>query len=123
RSKRLGKHHQARWLPGREAHPGDCGRCGRHRLGGQELQAYARECVLNAYRDHLRASGTRTGIGEIVLPPDEENRIYRIDDRAEETVSSLDLRRALLQLGEENRSLIYLRYYEGYGIAEAVQDA
>jgi RNA polymerase sigma factor (sigma-70 family) len=89
----------------------------------RNFKAYARRCVFNAFVDYLRAAGTRTGIGEVLLPEDEGHRIFRIDDKASEIVSSLDLRNALLQLDEEDRALVYLKYYKGYETAEAALEA
>jgi len=88
-----------------------------------DFRAYARRCVYNAYVDYLRNPPSRTGSHEVTLPDDDDHRVFGIDDKVHETVSSLDLRNALLQLSEEDRVLVYLKYYEGYGIAEAALEA
>jgi len=91
--------------------------------GPVNIEAYAIRAVGNAFNDYLRAPLKRTGRSEAGLPDDEGHRVFRVADPAETTVTSLDLQNALLQLDDDDRALIYFRYYEGRGIAEAVEMA
>jgi RNA polymerase sigma factor (sigma-70 family) len=90
---------------------------------GVNPAAYSLAAVANAFRDYQRAPGKRTGRSEVALPEDEGHRIFRVGDRAEATVTSLDVESALMQLDDDERAVIFLRYYEGRGIADAVQAA
>jgi len=88
-----------------------------------KFKSYALSCVHRAYLDHWRAPGHRNGSRECALPADEGHRVYRVGDRSMEIITSIDLRDAMSWLPEEDRELIFLRYYLGYGIAEAVEAA
>ena len=87
------------------------------------FEAYAMTAVANAYRDYLRAPHKRTGRSEAPLPDDEGHRIFHVADHAAATITSIDLQTALLRLDDDDRTLIFLRYYEGRSIADAVQAA
>jgi len=87
------------------------------------FKTYALKCVHNLYLDYLRTPKGRTGRLEVGLPEDDGNRLFRTGDEAAETVTSLDIRSALLQLEDEDRALIFFRYYLGYGVAVAVRMA
>jgi len=91
--------------------------------GPVKFGAYAMTAVSNAHKDYIRAPQQRAGRSEVILPDDEGHRVFRVNDRAETTVTSLDLQNALMQLSDDDRLMIYLRYYEGHGIAEAAQEA
>jgi len=89
--------------------------------GPVNFKAYARRSVDNAFSDYRRAPRKRTGRFEAGLPDDEGHRVFRVADPVEAKVTSLDLQNALLQLDADDRDLIYFRYYEGRGIADAVE--
>jgi len=86
-----------------------------------KFKSYALSCVRRAHLDYVRAPGHRTGRAECALPEDGGHRVYRVDDQAVNTITSIDLHNAMSRLPDDEQALVFYRYYLGYGIADAVE--
>lgn len=87
------------------------------------VKAYLRQCVLHAVIDRERIARSRSNRTEVALPEGDDSKLFRLDDPANRVTSYMDVRDAIRELDPEDRMLIYLVYYQGIEIKEAVGEA
>lgn len=88
----------------------------------RNVKAFIRQCVANAFVSSGRIARSRSNRTEVAIPEGDGHKLFGVDDRADRAASYMDVRAAIRELDLDERMIIYLIYYRGFKIENAVNE-